>query len=281
MRSRLAALAKAPSRSLLALVCGGSLLVLLALVASTSAAAAATKTETRTETKARATTFRGLGCTAVSERTLSLPAGALKATALSPQAEDPLISWDGDEPVAVVQSVTIDGTNVTWSVVGTGASCDPGLQPIEWETGDVTLRARYKVRFRVLTRGTVITRGDRVCRSYARKILKITDRFDRLSDNDLDGIVRTLRDLGMTLRGMNKRLGDLAVPTERRSSFVHYRGALDRAQQRIDAAADAAEGLNIGGLNFQVRKFELALDSATRHAKRYGFRSCAGRARAS
>jgi len=273
MRSRSAARAKTPSRRLCGLVCAASLLVLVSLTVWMPAASAATKTETRSETKARGTTFRGMGCTGVSQRTLFLPADAFGAVALSPQVEQPLISAESDEPVALVQSVTIDGTEVTWSVAGTGASCDPGLEAVEWETEDVTLRVRYKVRVRVLTRGTVITRGDRICRKYGRQIAAVPDRSDSVSAG-----VRDLRSLARMLRGMNRSLGDLAVPKERRSSFVNYRSALDRAQQRLEAAADAAEDYNVGGLNFQVRKFGFAIDSATRHAKRYGFRSCSGRA---
>lgn len=249
------------------------LLTILLLSASASISAAATKTETRTATTSQDVTFRGVGCSALSERTISLPLGARDVTPVAPEQSVLLISSTTDEAVATVQAIDVDGRRVRWSVVGTDSACDQGAETLEWEA-EATLQVRYQRRVKVLTRATVVRRGDRICRSYSRKYRKVEARFDRLSDNDLDGMVRALRDLAQIFRGMNRRLGDLAVPTERRSSFVGYRRAIDRAQQRIDAAADAAKDYNIGGMEFQVRKLGFAASDARRHGARYGFHQC-------
>lgn len=240
------------------------------------AASGATKTEVRSKTSSRETVFRGVGCTSPSTRTLSLPRGAFGVVVTNPVTDDVLVSAESEDSTAVIQSTAINGRSVEWVAVGYDAACDIGAEATEWETEVVALRIRYNVKVRVLTHATVVNRADRLCRKYKRRFEVLSDRFDRLSSNDLDGAVRSLRDMSKLFRGWHRALGKLAVPTERQSSFVRYRGAMDRVQERMDTAADRARDYDVGGLEFQIRKLGYALDDMARFGRRYGLRGCVG-----
>ncbi|MDQ3739583.1 MAG: hypothetical protein M3389_01445, partial [Actinomycetota bacterium] len=196
--------------------------VVLALLAPP--AGAATKLETHRETAAQEVTFAAVGCEGRSTRTLRLQRGAFNVSGSRPEVGTQLISSSSENPVAVVESVTAHGREVTWTVRGAGEACDSGAETTEWETDPVELRSTFLVRRRVLTRGTVIRRGDAICRSAAGKIERIGRRFERLDESQFAEAIDVLRDFARAFRGMRRRLSALAIPKERARFFASFVG---------------------------------------------------------
>ncbi|HEX8205306.1 MAG TPA: hypothetical protein VF587_04530 [Solirubrobacteraceae bacterium] len=237
-------------------------------------AGGATKLETHRETASREVTFDGVGCEGRSERTLRLARGAFNVSSSRPELGTQLVSSSTDATAGVVESVTVRGRDVTWTVRGAGEACEPGMEDVDWETEATELRSTFLVRRRVLTRGTVIRRGDAICRSSARKVERIARRFERLDESQFGEAIDVLRDFARAFRGMRRRLSALAIPKERARFFSSFVGGIDRAQERIDAAADAAEELDIREMRRQARRMSFALTLGGRNARRYGFHDC-------
>jgi hypothetical protein len=246
--------------------------VVLALALVPAAAPAATKFEVQTETVSRDATFDGVGCAAAAPQTLALPQGAYDVQVLTPRQGEQLISSVGG-PTAVVQSVAPVAGALAWTVMGSGEACAPGREQNVWTTRPVTLRAQVKVRRQVLTRGTVIVRGDRICRGAAREMERVGRRIGTL--DDVAAVGRAMSGMARVFRGMHRRLGRLAVPNERRASFDGFLRAVDRMQERADAAAEAARDDDLTALERHSKGIIVAADLGIGHARRYGFRSCA------
>ena len=251
-------------------------LTLLLLAVTAWPAHGATKLETFRETTTQQATFGGAGCAGTSTRTLQLPRGAFNPTSSRPLPGTRLVSASSENVVAQIESVDASPASVTWTARGVEEACDPGMESVAWETEPVELRSTFLIRRRVLTRGTVIRRGDAICRSANRKVARIARRVDRLDETQFDKVIDALRDLARALRGMHRRLSDLAIPKERARSFDGFVRGIDRAQERIDLAADAASEFDERGLKRQFRRMSSALVIAGRHARRYGFRDCVG-----
>lgn len=235
-----------------------------------AAAAAATVLETSEQKIAQSARFDGVGCERPAEQIVVLPKRSKAITPESPLAGTQLYGPGSGEPIAVVKRVYYAPGIITWEVVGTGASC---ASPAPWQTGVLTLRATVTVERRVLTRKTVIERGDRICAAgfarvtplmkglYLASFADQTARFGRIAQH---------------LRAMHRRLGALAIPSERRSRFRSFRNRIDDVQLAADDAAAAASRRDKNALDEAIGDMFEAMSKAVTAARRYGFRgSCA------
>lgn len=243
-----------------------------AVLGAAAPAPAATKLETHRESRSVQASFAGDGCDALDTETLQLAPGAFDVTGLEPITGARLTSASSGDDVARVDSILVEDDRATWTVRGSDAACAPGREAARWDTAIVTLRADYLVRRRVLTRRTVIRRGDRICRSSGRRLRRVERRLDRA--DSLREVAGALRGFARLLRGTRRRLAALEVPRDRADSFRRFVAGVDRAQARIGRAADAVEELDVRALRRQVRRAMTALVLAGRHARRYGFRVC-------
>jgi len=239
-------------------------------------ASAATKVETFSERLSETVTFAGVGCAAETPRSLPLPAGAMNVRDLAPPAGTPLASATSPDPIATVTRTTVEGGQATWFATGTGPACEPGMEATPWETQAIELSVRFDIRRRVLTHRTVLTRGDRICRGGARTMERLERRIRRLPDGDLAELIRITREVAGAVRGMDRRFGRLAIPHARAASFHAFRRALNRVARHFDGMADAMLDGDSTAVADHARGVGTASATATRHARRYGFRHCGG-----
>lgn len=251
------------------------LLVLSAYAVMAPAASAATKLETFTETVRQTVPFTGAGCATESPQSLPLPAGARNARDLAPPVGTPVAAATDPAPVATITRTAVEGGQATWFATGTGRACEPGMETTPWQTEAIELRVTFDVERRVLTYATVVARANRICRRSARGLDRINERIRRVRAGDLEALARVIRQMAGATRTIDRRLGRLAIPHARAASFRAYRRALARTVRSLDRAADAAgNGRPRATVSHMFRALR-AIQSAVRHARRYGLRDCA------
>lgn len=256
-------LTAAPADSLNMMV-GRSLLVVPLFLLTVAPAHAATRLESRKLTASTDISFVGTGCETRSTRTIVLPETATSVDAITPDIGTDLFTAGNADPIATIRSLDSSLKQVTWIASGANASCLPENAGARWETAIILLKVKYTVRRRVLTRGTVIKRGDAICRDgLARE-----DAFERRDPNAAAGYAGVAK----IVRGTIKRLEALKISKERHSSFVGFVHALDRAQEAGDRAAAAVRRGDSADEDEATVEALTALAQARSAARQYGFR---------
>ncbi|MEI2701182.1 MAG: hypothetical protein V9E83_02135 [Baekduia sp.] len=238
--------------------------------AGAAAANAATMLETSEQKIASAVRFEGVGCERPAEQIVVLPKQSKAITPESPLAGTKLYGAGTSEPIAIVKRVYYAPGIITWEVAGTGSSC---VTPSTWQTGVVTLRATVTTVRRVLTRATVIARGDRICRAG---FAKANPELKGIDSAPFAEQAERYRRMARELRAMNRRLGALQVPSERKTAFRSFRNRIDDLQLAIGEAASAASQRDRTGVSDARLRALTAVGDAVSAARRYGFRgACA------
>lgn len=235
----------------------------LALVAAPTANAA-TKLESFTRTASSDISFVGVGCMTRSARTVVLPEPATTIESITPDIGTDLYTAGNTEPIATVRALDSSLKQVTWSAAGAGATCGDANAEARWETAIVHLEVVYTVKRRVLTRATAIRRGDAICRDG----LDRENAFERRDPSPAAGYAGVAK----IVRGTVRRLRALKISKDRRTFFVRFVDALDRAQRAGDRAASAVRRGDSAAENAAAADGLAALSQARLAARQYGFR---------
>jgi len=225
---------------------------------------AATRLESTKKTASTDISFVGTGCLTQSTRTVTLPETATSVDVIEPDIGADLFTAGNTEPIATIRSLDSNRKQVTWIASGAGTSCLPENNEARWETAIILLKVEYTVKRRVLTRSTVIKRGDAICRDgLARE-----DAFERRNPGEAAGYAGVAK----IVRGTVRRLRALKISSDRQAAFKRFVSGLDRAQQAGDRAAAAVRRGDIAEENEATADGLDALTQARSAARQYGFR---------
>jgi hypothetical protein len=242
-----------------------AILLLAAVFGSASSAAAATRVENITKTKIGQVSFDGVGCTATSTQTIRLPRGTRSVRTIFPDIGADLYTAGSNDPIAIIDSLDSGPRSVNWVAIGAGDSCLPENAGRAWSTAVVVLKVRYVVRARVLTRRTVIDRGNTICRAGLAQAGRI--RSERTPS--------AYANVARIVRKVHRKLGAMRVSKNGRGSFDRYRTQLNRAQRALDRAAASARKRDQRATLKAEKEVAAAAVIARSAALKYGFRACA------
>jgi hypothetical protein len=255
-----------------------SLLSRLALIAcalpvvAAGAADAKTKVETVREETSRDVTFGASDCSRKSRRTLTLGRRVSAVEPLEPAVGDALTDPRTGVEIARISAVRRDRRIVRWTATPLTDACPDAPYGGPWETDAVTLVAAYDRRYRVLTRGTVARRGDRMCKRVGTRLGRISRRLDRAKT--IGQLARGLEAFGAAFYSLQRRFEQLRIPRDRASSFVALVATFGEIGAQAERAADAVRSFRVGVARAAIRRMKRLTRRAGRHAKRYGFQRC-------
>ncbi len=228
---------------------------------------AATRLESTKKTASTDISFVGTGCLTQSTRTVTLPETATSVDVIEPDIGTDLFTAGNTEPIATIRSLDSNRKQVTWIASGAGTSCLPENSEARWETAIILLKVEYTVKRRVLTRSTVIKRGDAICKDAISQGKALAGERHTTAGY-YEGVARILR---ATVR----RLRALKVSSDRQKSFIAFRDAVDSGEQAVSRAAAAARRDDRRTAKSEYRE-SLGFDRQAHVAARaYGFRTCA------